>query len=101
MVIILGVPSCRIFYNPEPFLFSAIFTKGNNFRDFLFASLDNIALPTCGLHFMERICSKRRKSFPLRVDSPLREKQQELSMYKTACLAHHLKNFDIIFLTFS
>ena len=26
-------------------MFSAIFTKGNNFYDFLFASLDNIALP--------------------------------------------------------
>ena len=91
MVSIIGVASFRIFYSPEPFLFSAIFTKGNNYSDFLFTSLDNIGVLICCLYFKKRICSRRRKSFPLRVDSPLRGKQQELSTYKTACLAHHIK----------
>ena len=38
--------------------FSAIFTKGNNFYDFLFASLDNIALPKGILLLKERISFK-------------------------------------------
>ena len=32
-----------------PSWFSTIFTKGNNFCDFLFAFLDNVAFPKLGL----------------------------------------------------
>lgn len=37
--------------------FSAIFTKGNNFSDFLFVPLYNKVLPKLGLLVTERICS--------------------------------------------
>ena len=37
--------------------FSAIFTKGDNFCDFLFATLDNEAPLKWGLLLEERICS--------------------------------------------
>ena len=36
---------------------SAILTKGNNFFDFLFASLEDRALPKWGLLLKEKICS--------------------------------------------
>ena len=49
-------------------IFSAIFTKRNNFSDFLFASLDDETLPKRDQLLKERICSYRSKSFPLRVD---------------------------------
>ena len=49
----MGTPPC----------FSAIFTKGNNFCDFLFAALDEIALPNSGILLMERICSLGANSF--------------------------------------
>ena len=51
-----------------PLCFSSIFTKGNNFCDFLFASIDGIALPKWGLFLKERIFSKRSNFFPLRVN---------------------------------
>ena len=35
-------------------IYSAILTKGNNFSDFLFASVDGIPLPKCGLALKER-----------------------------------------------
>ena len=37
--------------------FSATFTKGNNFCNILFASLDDVALSQRGLILRERICS--------------------------------------------
>ena len=43
--------------------FPASFAKENNFRDFLFAFLDNAALSKHGLFLKERICSL--KSWPL------------------------------------
>ena len=48
-------------------MFFRLFIKGNNFRDFLFACLTDVALPNRGLLSKERICSKRSKFFPLRV----------------------------------
>ena len=48
-----------------PPYFPTIFTKGNNFHDFLFAYLDDLALPKWDLLLKERIWSK---FFPLRVD---------------------------------
>ena len=39
-----------------PSYFPAIFTKGNNFCDFLFAFLDDEALQKWGLLLKERIC---------------------------------------------
>ena len=40
-----------------PLSFSAIFAKGNNFYDFLFASLEGEALSKKGLPLKERTCS--------------------------------------------
>ena len=51
-----------------PPYFLPIFSKGNNFHDFLFVSLDDVALPNKDLLLMERICSWRSKFLPLRVD---------------------------------
>ena len=45
--------------------FSAIFTKGNNFFDFLFGSLDKAILPIWGELLQERICYYMSKFFPL------------------------------------
>ena len=50
------------------YLFTFIFTKGNNFRDFLFVSLVDEILRKGDQPFKERICSKRSKFFFLRVD---------------------------------
>ena len=44
------------------------FLKGNNFCDFLFASLDDQTLPKMGQLLKERICSHRSKFLPLKVD---------------------------------
>ena len=44
---------------------SAMLTKGDNFRDFLFAYLDDEVFPKWGLLLEERICSKGSKFFPL------------------------------------
>ena len=44
--------------------FVAIFTRGNNFCDFL----KDETLPKKGLSLKERICSSKNKFFPLRVD---------------------------------
>ena len=54
--------------------FPAISTKGDNFCDFLFGSLDDIALQKWGLLLNERICSKGANSFTLRVDPSLDER---------------------------
>ena len=48
--------------------FSAIFTKGNSFHDFPFTSLENAAFPKGSQVLEKRICSRRSKFFPLRVD---------------------------------
>ena len=42
--------------------------KGDNFHDFLFASFADIAHPIWRLPLKKRICSKRSKFFPLRVN---------------------------------
>ena len=55
--------------------FSIIFTEGNNFRDFLFASLADITTPNWGSPVKKRICSKRSKFFPLSV-TPFGEGKQ-------------------------
>ena len=52
-------------------VFSAIFTKGNNFCDFLFASLDDKAYLKLGLLLKEGICCQRSKLFPIRHNSHL------------------------------
>ena len=49
-------------------VFFFTFTKGNNFCNFLFASLDDEALPKMDLLLKERICSYWSKFFPLKVD---------------------------------
>ena len=51
------------------------FTKGNNFCDFPFASLEDEAVLKWDLFLKERICSKGRKNFPLRVDQYLEGRQ--------------------------
>ena len=43
------------------------FTKGNNFCDFLVASLADEGLPESGV-LLKQMCSLKRKSFPLRDD---------------------------------
>ena len=45
--------------------FSAMFSKGINFRGFLFAYLEDEVFLVWGLLFQERICSDRSKFFPL------------------------------------
>ena len=49
-------------------MFSAVCTKGNNFCNFLFASLDKTALSKWGPLLRERIGSLGSQFFPLRVD---------------------------------
>ena len=49
--------------------------KGDNFHDFLFAYVGNLFLPKYGQLLMVRICSKRSKFFPIRVDSHSEAKQ--------------------------
>ena len=48
-----------VLVNGYTVMFSAIFTKGNNFLDFLFASMEDRAHRNGDLHvhFKERICS--------------------------------------------
>ena len=53
-------------------------SKGNDFCDFLFASLDDKALSKAGLLLKVGICSYRSKFFPLRVD-PI-EKEGKMKM---------------------
>ena len=48
--------------------FSAIFTKGNNFHDFLLAILEYKVHPKWGLLLKARICSQGSQFLPLRVD---------------------------------
>ena len=48
--------------------FSAIFTKGNNFCNFLFASHDNVAFPKKGSALKGKNLLLRSKLFPERVD---------------------------------
>ena len=48
-----------------PPTFSAMFSKGDNFRGFLFAYLEDEVFPIWGLLLKERICSDRSKFFPL------------------------------------
>ena len=65
----------------SPF-YSAIFMKGDNFYDFLFASLDKVTLSKWGLLLKKRICSYGSKFFSLIVD-PI-EKGGKNDMGKTA-----------------
>ena len=46
-------------------MFSSNSTEGNSFRDFLFASLTDVALLNWGLLLKERIFSKRSNCFLL------------------------------------
>ena len=45
--------------------FTAMFSKGDNFRDFLLAYLENIVFLKWGPFLKERICSDGSKCFPL------------------------------------
>ena len=71
----------RIHQRPPSFLrcmgtppyFSVIFTKGNNFLDFLVASLAKEFYPKGGPLLWERICSFRSKFFPIWVDHLLQK----------------------------
>ena len=51
-----------------PSHFSAVFIKGNNFCDFLFASLGGETLQKGDLLIKKRICFSGSKFFPVRVD---------------------------------
>ena len=55
--------------------FSNIATKGDNFFDFLFACLYEKAPKILSPLFKDRICSKRSKFFPLRVDPHCKGRQ--------------------------
>ena len=48
--------------------FSATFTKGNNFCDFLFAFPDNKTIPKWDLFLKEKLCSYGSKFCPSQVD---------------------------------
>ena len=56
-------------------MFSAIFTKGNNFRDLLFAFLPDEALAKWGLFLTERICP--RETYSSLYESILTEKENK------------------------
>ena len=45
--------------------FSAMLSKGDNFRDFLFAYLEDMAFLNLGLLVKEKMCSNGSKFFPL------------------------------------
>ena len=71
------------------------FTKTNNIRDLLCASLVDEAFPNGSPHFEERICSRKSKFFSLRVD-PLgkeesNEKSSVTSTYQTLLFSRALK----------
>ena len=53
----------RFFVTPPSF--SAMFSKGDDFHDFLFAYLEDKDFPKWGLLVKERICSDGSKSFSL------------------------------------
>ena len=61
----MGTPSCN----------SAIFSKGDNFCDFLFASVDAEQLQKWGQHFNKRVCSYRSKFFLL-IKRPLHRREE-------------------------
>ena len=52
--------------NGNSFSVFSIFSKGNKFCNFLFATVGDIALPKWGQLLKERICSFKSKFFPLR-----------------------------------
>ena len=56
-------------YMGTPPSFSAMFSKGDNFHDFLFAYLEDKVFQKWGLLLKERICSDGSKFFSVRVDS--------------------------------
>ena len=56
-----------------PSCFSAIFSKGDNFCDFLLSSPNNKFLSKMCQLLKERICSNGSKFFPLRVDTCSKE----------------------------
>lgn len=57
------------------FFFLTFFTKGNNFSDFLSASLDNLAPSKMG-YTHEIICSQWNKFVPLRADHYWSDRQK-------------------------
>ena len=60
---------------PQTINFYAIFTYGNNLQDFLYASLDNVAVFKLRFLLKERVCSHASKFFPFKVYSTLEGKQ--------------------------
>ena len=57
--------------------FSAIFTTGGNFCDFLFASPEEGGPSNSGLLLKKRICCMLSKLFSFRVDSDSKGRQNE------------------------
>ena len=71
------LPECLnlVVYGFMP-MFSTIFTKGNNFCDLRFLSMDDGTLPEWDLVLKERICSKGSDFFPLTVDTEKGDKNE-------------------------
>ena len=63
-----GSPAC---------VFFTIFTKGNHFYDFLFASPENEARPKQSLLFKERICSNGANSYLQELTSLQKKSKRE------------------------
>ena len=68
-------------FNTYKFPFFHHFTKGNNFQDFLFASMDDKALQKWGQLLKKRICSLRSKFFHLRLITIVKGCKKETDSY--------------------
>ena len=66
--------------NQQP-RFSAIFSEGNKFRNFLFSTLADESLQTWGQYLKERICSWKSKFFPLRIEPHVEAEQKRHSCF--------------------
>ena len=72
--------------------FSAIYSKGDNFCDFLFAYLNDKVFSKWGLLLKERICSLGSKFFSLRVD-PKWDGRQKIKIKELLPLKVYQFNF--------
>ena len=62
-------------------MFTAIFTKGGNFCEFLLSSLGNTAFPKWGLLLKKRICSMGADSFLKELTPNSKESKKENNSY--------------------
>ena len=62
-----------------PLSFFAIFSKGDNFRDFLFVHLEDKVFPKWDLLVKKRMCSDGSKFFPLCDDPNLYEATMKMT----------------------